>query len=80
MLIFSFFLTKIRGKIPAIAVITALKNRGEKEESKLYIIDTATLKNIKNALNINAIPIFLDTMLKFMTIPYRLRITQLPYP
>jgi len=68
--IFSLFLTNIKGKIPAIAVMKPLSNRGENDESKSYTIETIILKNIKNALNINANPIFLETILRFIYSPF----------
>ena len=60
-------LTNIRGKLPTMAVISALRSKGENAESNPFTADTASEMNIKIALKTKAIPIYRATSLIFMT-------------
>lgn len=62
------FLTKMRGKIPTINVITQLITRAAKALSFPvgFDIEIKTEKNINKALTNNAMPTFLDITLMFI--------------
>ena len=49
------------------AVISALRSKGENAESNPFTADTASEMNIKIALKTKAIPIYRATSLIFMT-------------
>ena len=61
------FLTKMNGKQPVIAVTRKLISRGVNAESKPLYIEIITDMNMNKALMSNALPIFVDIALTFMS-------------
>lgn len=61
-----FFLTKMKGKAPAVKVMMKLIKRAARALSFPFFTETSTDKNMNNALTRSAKPTFLDMTLRFI--------------
>ena len=61
----------MKGNMPVRVVTRKLIRRGVKAESNPFSIEIISEMNIKSALMINALPMFVDIALMFISLPFQ---------